>query len=591
MNYNIIEIANTHGGDIDYVLDLIDECSIIQGNFGVKFQIFKPNLIALKDFTYYEAYETLHFNNILWDKIISHALNYNVDIWIDLFDLYSIEILKDKIDSIYGLKLQASVLNNFELIRELKRLNLSNIKLIVNISGYEINEIKAILENLENELNPNEIIIQVGFQSYPTEFSDLGLAKISVLKKEFNKYNFCFADHLDGETEEALIAPLVANLLGCSYIEKHIYNHKFETKYDKVSSLNVLNYRKLVSRLTNYSKALEEPFLNDREKSYLIKTQQIPICSSNLKKNHLLSFNDDLYFRRTDKKGMNVNEIKLLIDSHHILAVDKHKDDVFYREDFKKATIGAVVACRMKSTRLPRKAILKIGKLTSIELCLKNVLKFENVNSTVLATSIIEEDSILKDYTYRSDVIFYQGDPDDVVQRFLDVTEELNIDIVIRLTGDNPYLSNEVLQILLKSHFETGADYTSASNACIGTNTEIYNTSTLKKIKHYFPNANFSEYMTYYITNNPSYFNINRIELPSELSRNYRLTLDYEEDLKLFKLIEKYLEEEKVEYSIERIFEYLDQNPEIAKLNKNAVIKYHSDPDLVKQIKEATTIK
>lgn len=36
--YNIIEIANTHGGDASYVENLVDEFSDLKGVFGIKFQ-------------------------------------------------------------------------------------------------------------------------------------------------------------------------------------------------------------------------------------------------------------------------------------------------------------------------------------------------------------------------------------------------------------------------------------------------------------------------------------------------------------------------------------------------------------------------
>ena len=32
-------------------------------------------------------------------------------------------------------------------------------------------------------------------------------------------------------------------------------------------------------------------------------------------------------------------------------------------EDFKKANIASIIACRLKSSRLPKKAVLKIGEL------------------------------------------------------------------------------------------------------------------------------------------------------------------------------------------------------------------------------------
>ncbi|CAN5487738.1 hypothetical protein BH10BAC1_BH10BAC1_13590 [soil metagenome] len=259
--------------------------------------------------------------------------------------------------------------------------------------------------------------------------------------------------------------------------------------------------------------------------------------------------------------------------------------------DYKKINIGTIIACRLKSTRLPRKALLKIGDLTSVEYCIKSALQFENVKTTVLATSTAEEDAELGKHTYRPEVKFFQGEPDDVMQRYVDVVKKYNIDTFVRVTADMPFLSNEILQFLLKSHFETKADYTIGTTAAIGTNLEIINSAALIKAKSFFPNANYSEYMSFYFTNNPEYFKLNKIDLPKELVRDYRLTLDYEEDLVLFNLIEKHFSENKLQPTFKNLFAFLDNNPEIAKINQSLFVKYTSDPSLVETLLRVTKIK
>ncbi len=263
---------------------------------------------------------------------------------------------------------------------------------------------------------------------------------------------------------------------------------------------------------------------------------------------------------------------------------------ILNQKDFKKPTIATIIAVRLKSTRLPKKAILKIGNLSSIELCIKNSLKFKNVDYTILATSTIDEDTVLKDYTYSDSVIFHRGDPEDVIQRYLDIIDKLKIDVFIRVTGDMPYISDDILQILLKEHFKSGADYTTANKAAVGTNLEIINTSALKKVKKFFPNADYSEYMTFYFKNNPDYFKLNYINLPSSLIRNCRLTLDYKEDLDMFNKIESYFKEKNIEFNIHELFNYLDNNPDIAKINQHISLKYESDKKLIELLNKVTTI-
>lgn len=258
--------------------------------------------------------------------------------------------------------------------------------------------------------------------------------------------------------------------------------------------------------------------------------------------------------------------------------------------DYKNMNIATIIACRLKSTRLPRKALLKIGNLTSVEYCIKSALQFKNVDQTILATSTIAEDAELGKHTYSPEVKFFQGEPEDVMQRYVDVVKKYNIDVFVRVTADMPFLSDEILQFLLKSHFETKADYTIGSKAAIGTNLEIINSSALIKAKSFFPNADYSEYMSYYFTNNPDYFKLNRVDLPAELVRDYRLTLDYEEDLILFNLIDEHLVKNKLEPTFKNIFAFLDANPEIAKINQSLLVKYTGDPTLVETLNRVTKI-
>ena len=143
----------------------------------------------------------------------------------------------------------------------------------------------------------------------------------------------------------------------------------------------------------------------------------------------------------------------------------------------------------------------------------------------------------------------------------------------------------------MASHFEKGADYTVATQAAVGTTVEIINTNALKKIKSHFASANYSEYMTWYFQNNPEHFKLNFVDLPERLIRDYRLTLDYQEDLDMFNVIQKHLDDNKLPSNIESIFDFLDKNPDVAKLNGHITLKYKTDQTLIDTLNKETKIK
>jgi len=585
--YFIAEVANVHGGDFSYLEELVEKISAVDGVNGIKFQPFKYDCIALPDFKWYPVYVELFFDKAQWKKIIDKAAQ-KLDIWIDTFDEYTIEIINDNLDKITGIKLQASIVYNENVFQGLKKAGLKEKKLILNISGLSLEEIKNLSERFKNEIQPKELILQIGYQSYPTTVEDSGLSKIKILQDNF-PYEISFADHIDGKAEEAVSLPVTAASAGAKYIEKHTFLEERETKYDFQSSVTISTLQRIVKLDGKIIPVPETEFIVEPEKKYLLDSRQVPITRHEMQDGNLLSFQHDLVFRRSNLTGMTAPVLKNFIGEGNIISGNVEANEPLVETNFRKAKIAAVIACRLKSSRLKKKALLKIGDISSVEMCIKNSLRLP-VEKVVLATSDLEEDAELENYTYSNDVIFHKGDPEDVIHRYLDILENLNVDVLVRITADMPYVSQEITETLLKSHFESGADYTRSIHNAVGTAPEIINVAALKKVKKYFPRADYSEYMTFYFMNNPNYFRINEIELPKEMVRDYRLTLDYQEDLDLFIAIENYLQKSKLEPSLKNIFGYLNANPEIAKMNSHITLKYKTDIELIKKLNEVTTI-
>jgi spore coat polysaccharide biosynthesis protein spsF len=588
--YNILEVANSHGGDISYLYTLIEKYSIFdkKENFGIKFQPFKYDLMATENYSYYSLYKELFFSKKEWKNIIEKAF-ITKDIWLDIFDEYGLEILEENLDKVEGIKFQTSILDNLIIFKMLEKISTSNLKIILNIAGRTLEEIDDIIDKY-SLLRFKEIYLEVGFQGYPTSIKNCGISKIGILKERYKNIKIVFADHTDSQTDEAIVLPLLVGFNCCDIIEKHIMLDRENTKYDFYSSLTFEQYQKFIDEQKKYFNLKDEKFINEKEKEYFKKTLQIPILNKDKKAGELIDVENDFEFKRNDSYGLNIVELKRYVSEKYILNSDRKKGETIRKEDIKKANIAVIIACRLKSTRLKRKALLKIGSIPSVEMCIKNILKFKDVSSVVLATSTTEEDSELKDYTYNKNVLFHQGDPDDVIQRYLDIIEKKNFDVIIRVTGDCPYLSSDIAEVVLNSHFEKGAEYSNGIGAAVGTNLEVINSLSLKKVKKYFPKADYSEYMTWYFQNNPEEFKLNYVDLPEKWKRDYRLTLDYQADLDLFNKIEEYFTEEKIEYSIDKLYEYLDNHPDIAKINSSITQKYQTDAKLIETLNKYTKI-
>ena len=92
----IFECANAHGGDLDVLLKTIISFSSVKYNKKhIKFQPFHPETISLDDFSWHKIYHQLKFKDTEWEKIIELASNNYNGVWLDLFDLFGVEILKE----------------------------------------------------------------------------------------------------------------------------------------------------------------------------------------------------------------------------------------------------------------------------------------------------------------------------------------------------------------------------------------------------------------------------------------------------------------------------------------------------------------
>lgn len=587
MSQTIIEVANTHGGSYEYMISLINEFESIQPS-GMKFQPFKYDRIAVKKYKGYELYKKLFFNRNQWKEIIKIA-NETKEVWLDVFDAYGIDIFAANIDSIYGLKLQTSVLDNITVLEALKGLELNDKKIILNIAGRKKSDIQYYISYFQENYNFNEILLEIGFQSYPTQLLDSGISKIEDTKKTFKK-RIVFADHIDGKDIHARILPLIAVIKGADIIEKHVMHSQLPTEYDYFSSINFKVFEQLISDIKSYSLLNEQPYINQNEANYLNSTIQIPILIGDREKGDLISIRD-FDFKRTNKQGINYHDlISLLEKGVGKLKKSKENESPLELKDLSKIKTACIIAARLKSTRLKQKAKLKIGNLSSLEMCIKSCLEIDNIDLTVLATSDLQEDEELANYTYSPDVIFHKGHPDDVIQRYLDIIRKEDIDVIVRVTGDMPFVSKEIANHLLAEHFKFGNDYTVGIDAAVGTNVEIINSRALEKVKKHFPKANYSEYMTWYFQNNPDHFKINYVKLPPKLIRDYRLTLDYKEDLYLFNKIVQSLLNQKLEINTKNIFNFLDKNPQIANINSHLKLKYKTDETLIETLNKETKI-
>lgn len=589
--YLIAEVANFHSGNIEKVHEIVDAISIIEypRRRGIKFHPIAADALALPSFYAYDIYKRVGFSTSVWRDIITETAPH-FDIWLEMADINCVAVLAENSDNVTGMKLQASMLENEEVLGLLKSMDISEKRLLANISGFELSRIEELLIELAQVgFRADNITLQVGFQSYPTAIEDSQLNKLAVLSSAFPQYALGMADHVDATNPYALVLPAIAAASGCSLIEKHVCVDRATTEFDFFSALEPAEFAEMQRNLDSGARSFSSTFVNAAESAYLDKSRLLP-CSGKEKRAGSLVGSRDVIYRRQGGQPISMPEIRRLQQEFRVLAKTHQRGDSFGEDSFRMARVGVVIACRMKSSRLRDKALLPLGGTPMIDRCIENCQRIQRANCVVLATSTVEQDAVLEGAAARTGCDFFRGDPDDVISRYLGVADIYDIDVIVRVTGDCPVVSPEIADYLLAEHFRAGADFTRADNDAIGTGVHIINVEAMRRVMDRLGGAPMSEYMNWYFENNPETFSINILSLPSDLSRSYRLTMDYEEDFTFFSTLFSYLAEGNLPHTINNVFKILDEKPELRRINEGMTVKYHADQELIKQLKEATRL-
>lgn len=103
--------------------------------------------------------------------------------------------------------------------------------------------------------------------------------------------------------------------------------------------------------------------------------------------------------------------------------------------------IGIIVQARMGSTRLPGKILKQFyGDKTLLETLLENLHKVQG-SKVIVATSVNENNDQLERFLTEKGELVFRGSENDVLDRFIKAAEANNVDGIVRICSDNPFMS------------------------------------------------------------------------------------------------------------------------------------------------------
>ena len=210
------------------------------------------------------------------------------------------------------------------------------------------------------------------------------------------------------------------------------------------------------------------------------------------------------------------------------------------------AKIINIIQARMGSTRFPGKMLANLHGSPVIDWVVKRSLCSKYVDSTYLATSILDRDNPLANRVEGLCEV-YRGSESDVLSRYADITKKEKADLVVRVCGDRPLvdsvLIDQAVEFMLKN-VDVDLAYNHISGGCElwprGFGVEIIKAEHLIKMDSTLNDSYSREHVTPFIWQNPDRFNLVALLCPKQLDcgiPDIECDLDTKEDLKLIESI------------------------------------------------------
>ena len=241
--------------------------------------------------------------------------------------------------------------------------------------------------------------------------------------------------------------------------------------------------------------------------------------------------------------------------------------------------IGFLITARLKSERLPLKIIKDLNGKTVIERLIDRIKEIKHISEIVLCTSTNFQDKPLVDIARKNRIYYFNGDEDDVLKRLFNAAKFFNLDYFLGITADNPLITINYSNLIVDEIKNNKYDFIKLVGLPLGVATYGMKVKALEvvcKIKNIIDTEIWGN-----LIDRPDIFNIKTIEVTDKLNRpELRLTLDYDEDYELIRNIYFNIPFKKV-LNLYNVIDYLDKNPEIAKINQNCI-----QLDLDEKIKE-----
>ena len=242
--------------------------------------------------------------------------------------------------------------------------------------------------------------------------------------------------------------------------------------------------------------------------------------------------------------------------------------------------IGIIIQARLGSTRLPRKILKQFyGGKTLLETVIANLQRVEGAK-VIVATSVNPNNDELESFLKERGITVFRGSEDDVLSRFIGAAEDNDVDGIVRICSDNPFLDWHGVADLIEKAKTNDADYigyrindTPSIKTHFGFWGEYVTLEALKRVAATTDEKPAHEHVTIHIYTHPDEYKCEWIECPSFLQgrNDIRLTVDNIEDFENAQRAYATLYDANTDFGLDDVVKYIDSNEELKESMKQMI--------------------
>lgn len=229
--------------------------------------------------------------------------------------------------------------------------------------------------------------------------------------------------------------------------------------------------------------------------------------------------------------------------------------------------VVAVVQARLGSMRFPAKVLSELQGRPALLFLLQRLSKAKLVDEIMVAIPEGERDDRLDELVHSWGFRVVRGSETDVLSRYARAAEASQADVIVRITGDCPFVDPELVDRVVDAYRQgRGTNCRTSPHFPNGFDLEVFSRSDLDAANHQATEAYDREHVTPWIRRHTE--SIFEIDCDRDCSVE-RVTLDEPEDLVVIRAVVEHFGHS--DFTVQDVIDLMSEQPQLFEANRHLV--------------------